>query len=80
MQTPTPVNIEAMLMNVPSSTPARAPGLTLTVQAKNQVNTVIAPSSWSARHMPFLLISCHRIIFSAVLYAGIPATSISPTN
>ena len=55
MQTPTPVNIEAMLMNVPSSTPARAPRLTLTVQAKNQVSTAVALSSKSVSRRPSLL-------------------------
>ena len=56
MQTPTPVNIEAMLMNVPSSTPARAPGLTLTVQAKNQVSTIVSflkcqQAPFAAKHL-----------------------------
>ncbi|KAL3130812.1 hypothetical protein ABBQ38_000148 [Trebouxia sp. C0009 RCD-2024] len=45
MQTPTPIDFEAMLMDVPSSrpTPVRVPGLTLTLtpQANNQALTLV---------------------------------------
>lgn len=59
MHTPTPVDIEAALMDLPSSTPACAPGPTLPAQPKNQVNTAVALSSGNTKHTPSAAIYLH---------------------